>query len=101
MAVVLGLLLEVSETTLLRLKVKTTSLWLLKLWRRWEQLLSREAKMWLPVYTNEGRSIMVDGEGRDNDMWSGRRRPQWGKVERGEDVGFVRWEAMFGRRRWR
>lgn len=35
------------RTTLLRLTVKTVGLWPLKLWWRWEQLLSREVEMGL------------------------------------------------------
>jgi hypothetical protein len=35
------------RTALLRLTVKTVGLWLLKLRRRWEQLLSSKVEMWL------------------------------------------------------
>jgi len=47
---------------------------------------------WKPVGADEGRSVVVDGEGRGGDLWAGRWHPRWrrratgkgGEAERAE-----------------
>jgi hypothetical protein len=41
------------------------------------RLVSAKRFRWMSVCVDEGRSLMVDDEGRDGDLWAGRRRSWW------------------------
>jgi hypothetical protein len=41
------------------------------------RLVSAGRFWWMPVCADEGRSVVVDGEGRDGDLWAERWHSWW------------------------